>query len=160
MLKTKLYADYKSLKKQLEGKKMTVETGIFTNKLAKNPNYKVKKAFLSSTINSLGKQSSNTVASTLQKLENRYKIISVFFVKSRQQSTLLAIISNYFLNPKANLNRLQNAITSLIILPITKKQYGNNSVNTILQKGFNWKFINTGQTIKSIKTKVVKNDNK
>lgn len=158
MEKVKLVADTKKLKNELYKKKLVVEIGVFSNKMARYPNTNIKKPFLSGIVNTAGKQSKTPIASVLKALEKSIGILNNFFKTSTQQDKIKEIIISYFFNPKQNITKIQNAITSFVILPVTKKQIGNNSVKTIANKGFNWKGVNTSQTIKNIKTKVYYND--
>jgi hypothetical protein len=55
---------------------------------------------------------------------------------------------------KNNSNEIKNTFKALFVQPILKGEYGSNSNKTIEKKGFNRKFIDTGQLVKNLQCKI------
>lgn len=99
-----------------------------------------------------GKQNSLTVAKLAVILDADYGIISDV-LENPNNKELIEIAKLFAIPVKTQneINQLQNLTQALIKNPILRKDYGQNSLTTANEKGFNHVAINTGRLFRSIK---------
>ena len=131
-----------------------VEIGVFKNTPRKQPKAGLKQ-FAGGEARKVGKANNKlTNASLLEKLESNYGILSnALKDASSVKSFFNAVLLNK-MTRKNNSNEIKNTFKALFVQPILKGKYGNNSSKTIAKKGFNRKFIDTGQLVKNLQCRI------
>ena len=131
-----------------------VEIGIFKNTPRKQARTDLKQ-FAGGEARKVGKANNKlTNASLLEKLESNYGILSnALKDTSSVKSFFNAVLLNK-MTKKNNSDEIKNTFKALFVQPILKGKYGNNSSKTIAKKGFNRKFIDTGQLVKNLQCKI------
>lgn len=131
-----------------------VEIGIFKNTPRKQAKAGFKQ-FAGGEARKLGKTNARlTNASLLERLEGSYGILSRAL---KDTSNVKSFFNSVLLNKmtkKNNSNEIKNTFKALFVQPILKGGYGSNSNKTIKIKGFNRKFIDTGQLVKNLQCKI------
>lgn len=131
------------------------EIGILKDIPRKNKSNKQKKfgkTSISGTNRALSKVSNSEI---LRNLDNKNKILSSPFV-SKQTKQINDILVAIAKSQNPNQQSLINGVVALVKEPILNKRYGNNIIATIKKKGFNFKFVDTGQLIKNIQARIIK----
>ena len=131
-----------------------VEIGIFKNTPRKQPKAGLKQ-FAGGEARKVGKANNKlSNASLLEKLEGSYGILSrALKDTSNVKSFFNAVLLNK-MTKKNNGNEINNTFKALFVKPILTGGYGGNSSKTIAKKGFNRKFIDTGQLVKNLQCKI------
>ncbi len=131
-----------------------IEIGIFKNTPRKQAKAGFKQ-FAGGEARKVGKANNKlSNASLLEKLENNYGILSRAL---KDTSNVKSFFNSVLLNKmtkKNNSNEIKNTFKALFVQPILKGGYGSNSSKTIEKKGFNRKFIDTGQLVKNLQCKI------
>ena len=132
-----------------------IQVGIFKNIARKNPINKIKN-FAGGEARRVGKTPSKGVtnADVLADLESKYKVLSNPLKDGESVKNFLNAVLLSTMTAKKNSNEIRNTFKALFVKPILKGAYGGNSAKTIKNKGFNRKFIDTGQTVKNLQVKI------
>ena len=132
-----------------------IEVGIFKNIPRKNP-IKQLKNFAGGDARRVGKTPSKSVtnAGVLADLESKYKVLSSSLEDTGAVKNFLNAVLLSAMTTKKNNNEIKNTFKSLFVKPILKGAYGGNSAETVKKKGFNRRFIDTGQTVKNLQIKI------
>jgi hypothetical protein len=135
------------------------EVGIFESKqikIAKNKKAGLKNVGSSKARLISNKQSDQTTADNLERLENKYKLLSkpLDSSSSDYNQFMDAWINLACDNTPANLNKAKNSLKATIIKPVLNSAYGFNTTDTVKRKGFNKLMIDTGQTLKALEVKI------
>lgn len=132
-----------------------IQVGIFKNIRRKNPINKLK-SFAGGEARRVGKTTSKGVtnAGILADLESKYKVLSSPLQDAGAVKSFLNAVLLSTMTTKNNKNEIKNTFKSLFVQPILKGAYGGNSAKTVKNKGFNRRFIDTGQTVKNLQIKI------
>lgn len=146
--------DFNKLVKDINKNIGEIEIGVIKSKTRMLAS-KGTKSFAGGVARKLGKTNREiTNASLLEKLENRYGLITKSFNNTKEVKDFLNNILLGTLTTKNNSNNIINSFKALIVKPILKGKYGNNKPSTIKRKGFNRFGIDTGQLIKNLQCRI------
>lgn len=127
------------------------EIGIIKDRYASVPIPKSTKQLAGGLARRIkGKSNEVKVRELFEKGQKRDGILTKPFLKSNlaSENRQLSRLFNPTLNLKAA--QIKNILTGLVQRPILRGRYGSNSTSTILTKGFDRKYIDTGTMINSI----------
>ena len=147
--------DFNNLIKDINKNIGEIQVGIFKNIARKNPINKIKN-FAGGEARRVGKTSSKGVtnAGVLADLESKYKVLSTPLEDTGAVKNFLNAVLLSTMTAKKNSNEIKNTFKALFVKPILKGEYGGNSAKTVKNKGFNRRFIDTGQTVKNLQIKI------
>lgn len=141
-----------------------MQVGVFNNIPRKAPDSgkKTRLGTLAGGPIRLGRKASmSTSTEVASELQAKYHWLDRPFRASSIQSKETIAFSNYFLQciaagkkDASTLKRIANLIQAIVRNPITRGEYGGNSVEWAKIKGFNRLLFDTGQFFKSIIAKV------
>lgn len=163
LAKTKVGSKYfKLLKGRVEGYEF--EVGILKDKIHKKPKPASAglKKLAGGPARKMGKKSKNNVSTIAAFVKARSKINifrKPFKLKANKEiirfaDTFLKIVmANGMMRNK---RRVENLLQAIVRNPITRGDYGSNTPSTAKTKGFNRRFIDTGQLFSSIRARVIK----
>ena len=146
--------DFNNLIKDINKNIGEIEIGVIKNKPRKFPKRGLK-SFAGGVARRTGKNNREiTNSSLLEKLENKYGLLTKSFNNTQEVKKFLNDILLGTLTTKNNSNNIVNSFKSLFIKPILRSKYGNNKPSVIKNKGFNRFGIDTGQLVKNLQCKI------